>query len=276
MKIAVTGGSGRIGAYVIEELLAEGHVPVNLDRQHPEKRRCRTRIVDLLDLGEVYGALQGADAVIHLAGINAPGAYPNEKVFQINVMSTYNVLEAAAGLGIAKAAIASSESIYGYCYAENRFAPLELPVDESHPLLPQECYGLSKIACEQTAAMFHRRCGMQVVSLRFGHVPLPGEYEWLARHEGASRFLWSYVDVRDAARAARLAVEAEGVGCEAVNVTADDTCSPLDNAELLRRFYPSLADRHAQRLSGHGAWSSNAKAKRLLGWQPLYGWRNNE
>ncbi|MFC4098871.1 NAD-dependent epimerase/dehydratase family protein [Paenibacillus xanthanilyticus] len=274
MRIAVTGGSGRIGVYVIEELLAHGHEPVNLDRQLPRKRLCRTRIVDLLDLGEVYGALQGAEAVIHLAGINAPGTHPNEKVFQLNVMSTYNVLEAAAGLGIAKAAIASSESIYGYCYAANRFAPHVIPVDESHPLLPQEGYGLSKIACEQTAAMFHRRCGMQVVSLRFGHVPLPDEYAWLARHEGASRFLWSYVDARDAARAARLAVEKDGVGCEALNITGDDTCSPLDNGELLRRYYPSLADRYAG-LTGHAAWSSNAKAKRLLGWKPEHGWRHD-
>ncbi|MGN7455925.1 NAD-dependent epimerase/dehydratase family protein [Paenibacillus pasadenensis] len=272
MKIAVTGGSGRIGRFVLRELLEHGHEPVNVDLAAPAERICRTAIADLTDLGEVYGALQGADAVLHLAGVNAPGKLSPEKLFRLNSLSTYQVLEAAAGLGISRVAAASSESIYGWCFARHRFAPQHAPVDESHPLLPQESYGLSKIAGEQAMAMFHRRTGMQAVALRFGHVPLPEEYEWLSRHEGAERFLWSHVDSRDAAAACRLAVEADGLGFEAVNVTADDTCSLVPNEQLAARFYPSLLE-FARSGPPHAAWSSNAKAKRLLGWQPRRSWR---
>ncbi|CAM3229543.1 NAD(P)-dependent oxidoreductase [Paenibacillus lupini] len=275
MKVAVTGGNGRIGSQVIVELLAFGHEAVCIDRELPVKRICPTKIVDLTKLGEVYGALRGMDAVIHLAGINAPGTYPDEVVFMNNTLSTYHVLDAAAGLGIRKAACASSESIYGYCYAEKRFDPRFLPVDESHPLLPQDSYGLSKIAGEQAASMIFHRTGMQIVNLRFGHVALPDEYDWLSTYTRAERFLWSHVDVRDAAAACRLAVEAEGLGCETMNIAADDTCSLLPNAELLHRYYPNVTD-IKQDFSGHRAWTSNAKAKKLLGWAPVHNWRSGQ
>jgi len=273
MKLAVTGGSGRIGSWAIDELLAHGYDVLNLDRKLPAQRKCKTMIVDLTNLGEVYGALHGIDAVIHLAGINAPGTLPSEKVFGDNVQAAYNILEASAGLGIRKAVCASSESIYGFCYALHRFSPRYLPIDESHPVHPQDCYGLSKVVTEEIAHTFHRRTGMQVICLRFGHVPLPDEYGFLAAHSGAERFLWSYVDVRDAAAACRLAVEAEGLGSVAMNICADDTCSTVPNEELLRTLYPDVAELRGE-MTGYRAWSDNSRAKELLGWQPRQTWRN--
>src|SRR5690606_29766228 len=96
--------------------------------------------------------------------------------FRVNTLSTYNVLEACAILNIRKAAIASSESSYGLCFASEFFAPKYLPVDEAHPQLPEDAYGLTKVVNEITADSFHRRTGMQIVSLRIGNVLSPEDH----------------------------------------------------------------------------------------------------
>lgn len=275
-KVAVTGGSGIVGKWVLKEFIDYGYEVVNIDQKRPEQINCRTIITDLTNLGEVYGAIKGADAVVHLASINAPGGFPNEVVFQNNVISTYNVLEACSGMGIQKVAVASSESIYGFCWAEHRFSPDYFPVTEEHPLLPQECYGLSKIAAEEAAKMFQRRDGSQIVCLRFGHVAVPpAGYAKLLNpnNKERERFLWSYVDVRDAASACRLAVEAENLEFAAMNITADETCMEETSNELIRRYYPSVSDLRVD-FSGNQALSSNRKAKKLLKWKPVYSWKN--
>ena len=115
-KVVVTGGSGLLGYSVIKEFLDHGYEVVNADIKHPENPICKTVITDLQNLGEVYGVLAGADAVVHLAAIPVAYSHPNEVTFQNNVMSTYNILEAAGTLGIKKAVISSSESSYGLVF----------------------------------------------------------------------------------------------------------------------------------------------------------------
>ena len=98
----------------------------------------------------MYGVLAGADAVVHLAAIPAANIHTPEVTFQNNVMSTYNILEAAGGLGIKKAVIASSESSYGIVFAIHLLGPRYVPMDEDHPQLPQDSYGLSKAVNESS------------------------------------------------------------------------------------------------------------------------------
>src|SRR5690606_23260713 len=107
-----------------------------------------------------------------------PQAYthPNDVCFRNNVMCTYNILEAAANLGIGKVVLASSESSYGICFATDFFEPQYLPVDEAHPQTPEDSYGLSKVVNEVTAEAFHRRTGMQVLSFRLGNILVPEAY----------------------------------------------------------------------------------------------------
>ncbi|GAE33091.1 UDP-glucose 4-epimerase [Halalkalibacter akibai JCM 9157] len=95
-KVVVTGGSGLLGSAVIQEFLDHGYQVVNADIKHPKEALCPTVITDLTNLGEVYGVLAGAVAVVHLAAIPVAYSHPNEVTFQNNVMSTYNILEAAA------------------------------------------------------------------------------------------------------------------------------------------------------------------------------------
>ncbi|RAP78527.1 NAD-dependent epimerase/dehydratase family protein [Paenibacillus montanisoli] len=276
-KVVVTGGSGMLGEWAVKHFVEQGYEVVNADFKHPKQALCRTVIVDLTDLGEVYGVLAGADAVVHLAAIPVAYSHPNEVTFRNNVMSTYNVLEAAAGLGIRKAVIASSESSYGLVFAMERFSPLYVPVDEEHPQLPQDSYGLSKVVNEQTADMFHRRTGMQIVSFRLGNVIAPDAYSRFPQfiHDPAERdrILWSYIDARDAAVAFQLAIEADGLGSVALNLAADDTSMDIASRDLIAARYPDVTD-FRQPFQGNETFLSNEKAKRLLNWQPKHAWRD--
>ncbi len=220
------------------DLIAHGY---DVDQRRSGARSGRTRrgrgrfiTTDLTDVGQVAGALHGCDAVIHLGAIPSPYGHPDEHVFRNNTQSTFAVLHAASLLGIRRAAIASSVSAYGMAWTNKPFGPLYAPLDEEHPLLVHDPYGLSKEVDERTAAMIHRRTGMTIACLRFHWIALPEELagaspEGVADPSGQKDNLWGYVDVRDAAAACRLAIEADFSGSEAFNVVAADTlCGPTD------------------------------------------------
>ncbi|MDQ0231683.1 NAD-dependent epimerase/dehydratase family protein [Metabacillus malikii] len=275
-KVVVTGGSGLLGREVINEFLENGYHVVNADLKHPNDALCETVITDLTNLGEVYGVLAGADAVVHLAAIPVAYSHPNEVTFKNNVMSTYNILEAAGTLGIKKAVISSSESSYGICFAKRPIVPQYVPIDEEHPQLPEESYGLSKIVNEKTADMIHHRTGMQVVSLRLGNVVTPEMYKNFPRFihnpEERKTILWSYIDARDAATAYRLAVETDGLGSVALNIGADDTSMDIESKQLMETVYPTVKE-FRKEITGFDALLNNEKAKQLLKWQPVHKWR---
>ncbi|KHF38203.1 NAD-dependent epimerase/dehydratase family protein [Halalkalibacter okhensis] len=276
-KVVVTGGSGLLGAAVIIEFLEHGYEVINADVKYPKEALCRTVITDLTNLGEVYGVLAGADAVVHLAAIPVAYSHPNEVTFQNNVMSTYNILEAAGNLGIKKAVISSSESSYGICFSKQNLNPQYVPIDEDHPQLPEESYGLSKIVNEKTADMIHRRTGMQVVSFRLGNVISPEMYKNFPGfiHDPQQRkpILWSYIDTRDAATAYRLAVEAEGLGSVALNIGADETSMDIESKQLMETCFPEVKN-FRKDITGFAPLLNNEKAKKLLNWKPIHKWRN--
>jgi nucleoside-diphosphate-sugar epimerase len=270
---------------VVRELVAQGHQVVNADRlpppndpATPEVLAAPYREVDLTDVGQVADALAGADAVVHLGAIPHPVRHPGEVVFRNNVLSTFAVLQAAALLGVRRAVFASSVSALGTAYAVRPFAPLYAPVDEAHPLLGQDPYALSKEVDERTGAMFHRRTGMQVLAFRFHWVARPGEAAARARlpdtAERYAHLLWGYTDVRDAALACRLGVEAAGLGFEVFNITAADTLLELPTEEALRRYAPQVEVRAP--IPGTGSAWSIEKARRLLGYEPQRSWRVDE
>ncbi|WP_160725160.1 NAD-dependent epimerase/dehydratase family protein [Bacillus sp. USDA818B3_A] len=276
-KVVVTGGSGLLGRDVIKEFLNNGYDVVNADMKNPKEALCRTVITDLTNLGEVYGVLAGADAVVHLAAIPVAYSHPNEVTFQNNVLSTYNILEAAGNLGIKKAVISSSESSYGICFSKQNLQPQYVPIDEDHPQLPEESYGLSKIVNEKTADMINRRTGMQVVSFRLGNVISPEMYKnfpgFIHDPEQRKTILWSYIDTRDAATAYRLAVETDGLGSVALNIGADESSMDMESKQLMETCYPSVKD-FRRDLSGFAPLLNNEKAKKLLNWQPVHKWRD--
>jgi len=270
-KVVITGGNGKTGRWVVQEFLELGYEVVSLDVQiSPETLGISVK-VDLTDLGQVFNALTGADAVVHLAAIPRPKGFTSQVVFQNNVLSTYNILEAAAGLGIQKVVIASSESVYGLAHS----GPNYVPMDEDHPLSPIDSYALSKVLNEKTAEMFHRKTGIQIVSLRIGNVMDPEDYDRFPAFEAEKRknILWSYIDARDVASACRLAIEKDGLGAAILNIAADDTSMSIKSADLMTSCYPNVNDIR-EPINDFVTLLSNKKAKALLGWQPIHFWRN--
>ena len=126
-SVIVTGGSGKAGRAAIRELLKHGYQVMNVDTTAPAEQLCHFMKTDLNDLGQAVDAVRLAagtidrrrasigepSAVIHLAGIPAPGLAPDATVFQNNMMTTYNVFSAAIRAGIKRVVWASSETIYG-------------------------------------------------------------------------------------------------------------------------------------------------------------------
>jgi nucleoside-diphosphate-sugar epimerase len=278
-RILVTGASGKLGQAVIEDLVAHGYEVVGADRRPRLAHEPEVRFfeVELGDVGEVAGAMAGARAVIHLGAIPGPRADADEVVFANNTRATFAVLQAARLLGVGKAVIASSISALGPSFSPEPTTPLYAPVDEDHPLLGADPYALSKEVDECTGAMFHRRSGMAVAALRFAWVIRQKDMaESAARIQrnpaGSSRTLWSYVDIRDAAAATRLALEAAGLQFEVFNVAAADTISDIPTETLLREYAPSVEVR--QPIPGNASAYSIEKAKRMLGYAPAHSWRD--
>jgi nucleoside-diphosphate-sugar epimerase len=279
MRVLVTGGNGRLGTWVARELRDHGHHVVSVDRSLPATPEpgIHFRQVEMSDLGQIIGATAGSDALIHLAAIPAPYSHPDEVVFINNVGATYNALQAAMTLGIARALIASSASAYGMAWARPTFPPLYAPLDEDHPLIARDPYALSKETDERTAEMFVRRCGMTVLAYRLHWIAEPGEARRRAigsatPPEKDATNLWGYVDVRDAARAFRLGLQANVTGFAAFNITANDTLRSEPTEELLRALLPTTEIRAP--LPGTASAWSNTRARELLGFIPEHSWRD--
>ncbi len=286
MKVVVTGGSGKLGRWVVRELNSDASGPAPhevtvFDRvKSPDDDGARFLPGDVQDLGQVFGALAGAEAVIHLAGIPTHSVAPNEDTFRINAMGTFNVHEAAWRLGIRRVVTASSEAVLGWAPGawEREFAPEYLPIDEDHPLRPQDAYGLSKQAAEAIAQSYTAKCGMETVVLRPPWIVSPEELRSLDETGGVTptRFgLFHYVDARDLAEAFRLAIERPLEGCHVLFTGSGESCVDEPLCELYPRLMSAIGDM-ASGLIGVRSSVSIERGRRVLGWTPKRSWRRSE
>ncbi len=276
MKILVTGGSGSVGQYIVDELLAHGYTVGVLDLLKPKQPSVVFHFVNILVLPDVEQAMKGYDAVIHCAGIPHPLNDPAEKVFNVNVNGTFNVLESAARNGIRKVVFTSSESTLGFAFMTNRMMPHFIPIDESHPMRPQDPYGLSKVIGEQICRTYSAKYGIRTVCLRepWIWVPeaeqIPFYKKLVTEYTDWHKNLWTYVHVYDVAKAHRLAVEHDLENLHDVFfITAKENWTGKNSKELLQQFYPETTE-FAEGFSGAQAIISHAKASRLLGYHPEY------
>lgn len=276
MKILVTGGQGKVGRFVVQELVNSAHEVTVFDRvPGPERGAVRYLVGDIQDLGQVMEAMHGADAVIHLAAIHNPNIATATVTYQTNVVGTFNVHHAAFRLGIKRVVSASSNAIVGWSYSDN-FVPDYLPLDENHPLRPEDPYGLSKEIGETIARSYALK-GLETVSLRPSGVVAPEELEAIKKTGGRepSGFqAYSYIDARDLALAFRLAVVRPMPRATVMFVVADDSTIAEPLCELYPRIKPSIGDK-ANKLTGSTGAYANARAKELLNWKPVYSWRND-
>lgn len=277
----VTGAVGGVGSWIVDQLADQGVHVVGIDLERPDGTRSNTefRAVDLTNQGETWETIYeiDPDAVVHLAAISGPLDDPGTRVFENNVMSTYNTL-VAAGRADAEVVWTSSQAAYGALFARDPWIPDYLPLDEDHEFRPEDPYGVSKTCSEQVAEMIARRYEVPVTTIRPASVYEPGEYRARPQREGfdlseaeLSGNFWSYVDIRDVARMVEAALAADYGGYEAFLCVADENYLGQPTTELLEATghdLPETCD-----LEGNQAALSNTKAENVLGWTPQYSWR---
>lgn len=289
-RIVFTGGSGKAGRHVVPYLLGKGHKVLNVDRAVLDVPGVHTLLTDVTNAGEVFNALschfgydgyeqeggpKPADAVVHFAAVPRILMHPDNKTFAENTVSTYNVIESAAKLGIKKVIIASSETTYGVCFAEGDKDYKEFPLTEDYDVDPMDSYGLSKVVNEKTARAFAMRFGIDVYALRIGNVISPEDYAnfpgYLADPPCRKRNAWSYIDARDLGQIVDLCVAKDGLGFQVFNAVNDTITATVPTREFLAKYAPNTPI--TGEIDGFDAPLSNRKIRELLGFKEEHDWR---
>ena len=286
-RIVVTGGSGKAGRAVVRELIEHGYSVVNVDLVPPPEPLCHFLKVDLNDMGQAVDALRRAagtverrrpfelaDAVVHLAGIPAPGLAPDVTTFQSNLMTTYNVFSAATMLGVERVVWASSETLFGLPFT--REMPAFAPITEEHPMLPESGYALAKGLAEEMARQMHRwNPDTSFLGLRISNIIDAREYAMFAHWQNDPNIrkwnLWSYVDSRDVAQACRRGLEAAPAGAHHCIIAAADTVMARPSRDLMAECFPRVPI--TRPIGEFESLQSTATAQRLFGYVPRHSWR---
>jgi nucleoside-diphosphate-sugar epimerase len=290
MRVFFTGGSGKAGRHVVPYLVAQGHRVLNFDRVPLGAAGAHDLIGDICDAGQVYSALrthagydemeegpgQLFDAVVHFAAVPRYGMVPDTETWRVNVVGTYNVIEAALKMGIRKVIIASSETTYGVCFSDGVVDPKVLPLEEDYDIDPMDTYGTSKKVNEVTARSMQRRFGADVYALRIGNVIEPHEYATLfpplAEDPGLRRRItFSYIDARDLGQIVDLCLKKDGLGFQVFNAVNDENAVPQPNSALLPRFFPNVP--LSRPVGEREGLLSNRKIREVLGFQEEHPWQ---
>jgi nucleoside-diphosphate-sugar epimerase len=279
MKIALTGGSGKLGRSVVRRLTDDGHDVTNLDQfgtRGPGYLK-----TDLTDYGQVVDAILGLDerqgsfdAIVHLGAIPAPGILPDVATFHNNMLSTYNVFQSARRAGIKRIVYASSETVLGLPFDID---PPYIPVDEEYPARPQSTYSLVKHLEEQMAIQLTRwDPSLSITAFRFSNVMNPEDYAKFPSFDADATLrkwnLWGYIDGRDGAQAVAKALENAKPGFETYIIAAADTVMTRPSAELAAEVFPNVELKRP--VSGTETLLSIDKARRLLGYAPEHSWHD--
>ncbi len=286
-NIVVTGGSGKAGRAVCRGLVEHGYNVLNIDMQASKDPVCPFYKVDLNDLGQVIDAMRWSggkdhpfrkfrtpDAVVHLAAIPAPDLMPDDVIFRNNVVSTYNVFDAAIRVGVKRIVWASSETTLGLPFSPSN-PPSYVPVDEDHPMRPESAYSLSKDLGEEMARQMQRwNPDTTFIGLRLSNVMEPADYERFASWQDDPHFrewnCWGYIDGRDCAQAVRKALHVDLVGADHFIIANADTVMARGSAELMASIFPNVAVKRP--VKGRETLLSIDKARRVLGYEPEYNW----
>ena len=274
LRVAVTGGSGNVGKWLVRCLLERGHRVVNLDRTSAADERAQFVQCDIRDRAAIEPVLRECDSVCHLAEIPTSSApFPKEEIFANNTRAASVILQTAAELKLRHAVYASTCQVYG-SWGEHRVAPLRLPIDESCPVNPRNVYAASKVANEVFARYLSQRENFGISVVRF-----PGIVASKEKEEGLWRFaqwdgevsdgLCTIVHASDLARGIASAVETSRPGFEIYNLGAEDILSVAPLKERLERHHRDFPPLPAD-------WPPLKspliieKAERFLGWRPLW------
>ncbi|WP_432829920.1 NAD-dependent epimerase/dehydratase family protein [Dactylosporangium sp. CA-092794] len=279
-RIVVTGAFGKTGRVVVADLLAHGYDVVATDAVGPAGHRSvgdlgtPLLVADLTDYGQAVEVLQGADAVVHLANIPAPGMFTPAVTFNRNSAMNANVFLAAQALGLGRVVWSSSETTLGLPF---EIPPRYAPIDEDHFPFPTTTYALSKVVGETLAREISGWSAIPFVALRLSNVHTEDDYAavpgyWADAHARKWN-LWGYVDARDVAAACRLALDAPITGAQSFVIAAADTIMNRSSAGLLAEVFPDVPVR--KDLGEFETLLSVDRAREVLGYSPAHSWRDH-
>lgn len=291
MRILFTGGSGKAGRHAVAYLIQQGHRVLNVDRVPLDHPQVDNRIADVTDAGQVFDVMASYagydelehgtgvpkfDAVVHFAAVPRLLMTSDNECYRVNTLGTYNMIDAAVKYGIKKIIFASSETTYGMCFADGDRKPEYLPIDEDHPVIPEDSYAMSKVVNEVTARSFQRRSGFDIYGLRINNVIEPHEYaenfpEYLANPAMRRRNIFAYIDARDLGHMVDRCLATDGLGYEVFNVSNDDHSVAMPSDELIATYYQGVP---AGDIGPTETFYANKKAKKLLGFAPKHSWRD--
>ena len=284
MKVLVIGGCGFIGSHIVDTLLAKGAGVRVLDRK-PEMFRAPLPGVDyvmcdLADTAQIYEALNGIDAVVHLASTTVPATSNLDPVADItgNLIAMVRLLEIMRSAKVGRMVyLSSGGTVYG--------VPQSDPVREDHPLNPISSYGIVKVAIENYLFMEHKLHGLNYVTLRAsnpygprqGHTGIQGligTHLWrLARKEqievwGDGSVVRDFIHVGDLAELCHRALVSEASGC--FNAGSGEGASV---AEVVQKICDTVGGdvvpiyKPGRNFDVPRVVLDVTKAKRELGWQ---------
>lgn len=285
-RVAVTGGHGKVGKTLVPYLREQGYDVFIVDSNEPNSLEEPMMVADLTDFGQALDALSSVgkdvyahpennafDVVIHLASMPHPRMIPDSDEFRLNMVATYNVFEASRRLGIQNVVWAASEVGTGVPY-DKTDAPY-VPVDEEYPMRGYNVYSLTKVLGEEMARQFCLNDPkMRITCLRLSNVMDPEEYKrfdaWQDDPTQRLWNFWTYVDNRDVAQAFAKAIDYDVRGKDEFFIVNDETVMRTPTEELLNAYFPDIE--HRKKFEGNEVIISNAKAKRVLGFQPKHRW----
>jgi nucleoside-diphosphate-sugar epimerase len=318
-NVLVTGGSGRLGNIVCAYLKEQGYNVSSFDvvPPAPDSLNVKAGIPfvqgSLTNLGDCLRAFTFGqpEVIVHLGaithnvdlqppyakeynrqitdGVRLNYEMPEWSTMEINTMGSFYVMDAARRLGIKKVIAASSYFVLGIGFrlSGTSYQPQYLPMDEEHPLLPEDSYSLSKVLGEEIYKAFCRAYGMRVVAMRLLGVYY---YNWPknthtfnvtvpAATEADKGYLvsntYQYVDARDIAIFTRLSIEAANLDPFEAFFVSTDTKYTEPTSVIAARRWPFLAEM-AKNIPGTEGLISIKKAEKLLGYKPQYSWRNQQ
>lgn len=285
--ILVTGGAGFVGATLVRRLVASGYrvrVLDNLstgDAAHLAGVDAELVKGDIRDAAALDDALGGMDAVIHLAAAGSViGSVQDPGMnFEVNVLGTFRVLDAARRAGVERMVQASTGGAL--------IGDATPPVNEASLPKPISPYGASKLAGEGYAHAFAKTYGLRTVAIRFGNVYGP----WCARKRGVINVFFSslhagvpliiygdgtasrdYVHVDDISNALQLGLEKDVPGGTVLHAASGVETALSDLADLCRQAagvpgHP--IEYRPVRVGEVGRnFASYALATEMLGYQP--------
>ncbi|MBA2344993.1 MAG: NAD(P)-dependent oxidoreductase [Rubrobacter sp.] len=282
MKVLVTGSRGKVGRATVAALTQAGHEVRATDLMPPVFERPDDDApayvqADVTDAGDMFAVVRGMDAVVHAAALPEPTQNPPHVVFQNNLMGVFNALEAAIRFGVKRFVNISSETVPGFFFPEREFLPDYVPVDEEHPIRPQDPYATAKHFGEQLMDAAIRRSDIQAISIRPCWVQHEENYEHnlgpqVRDASVLSPNFWSYIDVYDLADAITLAAESDLPGHEVFYIASPDNVGGRPFEETVRQYYGDEVEVKKPLSREDASGISCAKAERMLGYSPKRSW----